>query len=68
MKTNDMSTWTYWELLEEDRRWGKHAMQAEEVRFEIERRHRNWKTIGLGITAAGGVIAAIFTILNYVRH
>jgi len=37
--------WTYWELLKEDRRWGKHPMPAEEIRFEIERRHRNWKTI-----------------------
>jgi hypothetical protein len=64
MKTNDMRTWTYRELLEEDRRWGKHATQAEEARFEIERRHRTWKAIALPIGAIGGVIAAIFTILN----
>jgi hypothetical protein len=40
-------------------------MQAEEIRFEIERRHRNRKTIGLEITGASGVTPAIFTILNY---
>jgi len=68
MKTNNMSTWTYRELLEADRRYGKHDMQAEEIRFEIERRHRTWKMIAVWIGAAGGVIAAIFTILNYIRH
>jgi len=33
MKTNNMSTWTCWELLKEDRRWGKHPMPAEEIRL-----------------------------------
>jgi hypothetical protein len=68
MRTNDLSTWWYWELLKEERKWGKHAMQAEGIRFEIERRYRNWKTIGLAITATGGVIAAFFTVLSYFRH
>jgi hypothetical protein len=68
MKTNNMSTWTYRELLKEDRSWPKHAMQAEEVRFEIERRHRTWKAISLPIGAIGGVIVAVFTILSYLRH
>lgn len=68
MKTNDMSTWTYWELLKADRSYGKHDMQADEIRSEIERRHRTWKMIALWIGAGSAVIAAIFTILNYFRH
>jgi hypothetical protein len=61
----DLKTWSYWELLREERKWGKHAMQAEEYRFEIERRYQNWKVLTLGITASGTIIAAVFTILNY---
>jgi hypothetical protein len=41
---DDLGTWSYWELLKEERKWGKHAMQAKDIRFEIERRYRNWKT------------------------
>jgi hypothetical protein len=38
-----LSTWWYWELAAEERKWGKHAMQAEEIRFEMQRRQDNWK-------------------------
>jgi len=61
----DLSTWSYRELLEEERRWGKHAMQAEEIRFEIDRRHRSYKLWALGIGAVGAIIVAVFTVLNH---
>jgi hypothetical protein len=63
----DLKTWWYWELLKEERRWGKHAMQAEEIRFEIERRRAEWKVWALWITAGGAVIAAIATIANWLN-
>jgi hypothetical protein len=47
----DLSTWWYWELLKEERRWGKYAMQAEEVRLEIERRREKWKTWVYGLAS-----------------
>jgi hypothetical protein len=61
----DLGTWWYWQLLKEERRWGKYAMQAEEIRFEIERRRAAWKVWALWMGAAGAVIAAVFTIANY---
>jgi hypothetical protein len=59
--SDDLSTWWYWELAKEDRRWGKYAMPAdEEIRFEMERRRENWKLWGLCIGISGAIIAAIF--------
>jgi hypothetical protein len=59
----DLSTWWYWDLLKEDRKWGPYAMQAENVRAELKRRNELWKMWGiwLGIAAvAGGALAKVF--------
>jgi hypothetical protein len=55
----DLSTWWYWELAKEDRRWGKHAMQAEEIRFEMERRREKYKMWGLWVAIVAGVAGLI---------
>jgi hypothetical protein len=60
----DLSTWWYWELAKEERRWGKHAMQAEEIRFEMERRREAWKLWGLWLGIPGAVIAAIASLVR----
>ncbi len=57
---DDLSTWWYWELAKEDRRWGKYAMQDGEIRLEMERRRENWKLWGLAIGIPGAIIAGIF--------
>jgi hypothetical protein len=60
----DLKTWWYWELLKEERRWGKYAMQAEEVRFEIDRRHTQWKVWTLWIGAICALIVAIAAVAH----
>lgn len=60
----DRSTWSYWELLKEDRRWGKYAMQAEETRSEIDRRHTQWNVWGGLIIAACTAILVIIGIVS----
>lgn len=62
----DLSTWWYWELLKEERRWGPHAMQAEGIRFEIKRRRDEWKVWALWITAGCAVIVAIVTVARWI--
>jgi hypothetical protein len=61
----NLSTWSYWELLKEERKWGKHAMQAEEIRAELGRRREHWKTMGMWIGIPSAVIAAVFTVANF---
>jgi hypothetical protein len=63
----DLHTWWYWELTKEERRFGKHDMTVEEIRYEIERRRAQWKMWALGITAAGAVIAAIVAVANWLH-
>ncbi|GLH78570.1 hypothetical protein SSBR45G_34790 [Bradyrhizobium sp. SSBR45G] len=63
----NLSTWSYWELLKEERKWGKYDMNATEVRAEIERRREHWKTLAMWIGIPGGVIAAIVAVANFVR-
>jgi hypothetical protein len=65
MNRGDLSTWSYRELLKAERRYGKYDMNAEEIRFEIERRREKWKVWALWIGATGAIVAAIFTIANY---
>jgi hypothetical protein len=52
-------------LRAEERKWGKHAMQAEELRAEIERRNGAYKVIGVCITTVCAIIAVVFMALNY---
>lgn len=61
----NLRTWSYWELLKEERRWGKHDMNAEEIRTEIERRREHWKTLALWLSFPVAILAAVFTIANY---
>jgi hypothetical protein len=58
-------SWSYGDLLNEERRHGKHAMPAEEIRFEIERRRTQWKVWGGWITAGAAIIVAIITVANW---
>jgi hypothetical protein len=58
----DFSTWWYWALLIEERKWGPHALQAEDVRAEIARRNKIWKMAGIWLTIAAVLIGAIWKI------
>jgi hypothetical protein len=65
MRTIDYSKWWYWELLKAKRRYSKYDMEVVDIRFEINRRERKWKTwaIWLGFLAGGiGIIAAILSL------
>jgi hypothetical protein len=65
-ETNDLSTWSMKELLEEDRRWGAHDMNATEVRAEIARRRSGqtqlytWITVGAAVVSSLAAVIPIF--------
>jgi hypothetical protein len=49
----DLSTWSYWELLREEKKWGPHAMQAEGIRAEAARCNQLQKQWGNMIRRCG---------------
>jgi hypothetical protein len=62
-----LSTWWYWELAAEERKWGKHAMQAEEIRFEMQRRQDNWKMWSMWVALPAAIIALIGSVIHFFR-
>jgi hypothetical protein len=60
----DLSTWWYWELLKEERRWGPHAMQAEGIRAEIARRNELQKLWAMWIGVVGALAGIVFGLIH----
>ncbi|MGA2895113.1 MAG: hypothetical protein ABSE22_19780 [Xanthobacteraceae bacterium] len=61
----DLSTWWYWELLREEKKWGPYAMQAEGMRAEIKRRNDLYKVIATWIGAVAGIVAIIAGLIHF---
>lgn len=64
---DDLRTWWYWELLKEERRWGKDALQPEDVRFEMGRRLTAWKMWAVGVGMMGAFVVAIAVVTAWLH-
>ena len=51
-------------MAKEEQKWGRYAMQAEEIRFEMERRREKWKVWGIWIGLPAAVIAAVASLVH----